>query len=320
MQTLTARQNLKTDTPRVVSFEPSHSWLKRHDDEGTLIIQAGYVSNPSGRINKDDENPLVVDGAMRRWYGMRACEADHISPLYTRKENTAKDSFKACLRSTDHGKDLHVVVSHWDEDTAREMARVLKGAYHVVRNGIEIQCNVVDATPELEGIGAYYLCRPFLKEGKTLLIEIGHGTSEEWLIDETGFPSGSATEQLAVNSLVSRIGNDQEIKAACLHLGEQQANHDLITRALKTGTIGTIPLERWEAIKGRHVREWYDSLKGYVLKRHGSTLQNTANIIFSGGGAALVESRLRQFAIVPENPQTASVRGCYEHYSRVING
>ena len=321
MQQLKSQPSNETaQSLRVVSFEPSHSWLKRHDDEGTLVIQAGYVVNPTGRFKKDDENPLVIDGGIRRWYGVHACENDHVSPLYSRKETTVVDSFKACLRPTDNGRNLHVVVSHWDEDTAHQMAQSLKGSYRVTRNGENIWCNVIDVTPELEGMGAYYLCKPYLKKGKTMLIEMGHGTSEEWVIDSDGFASGKASEELAVSKLVKRIADDPQITAQALKLGEQQVNHDLIARALKSGSIGSMPIEKWQVIKGQHVEEWLSALKGYILKGHGSTLQNVSNIVFSGGGAALVASRLRAFAVVPDDPQTASVRGAYQHHHEKIHG
>jgi len=64
-------------SPRLVSFECSNSFLKRYDDEGILIIQAGYSETISMMSKGDDENPIVINGSSKRWYGSRACLGDH---------------------------------------------------------------------------------------------------------------------------------------------------------------------------------------------------------------------------------------------------
>lgn len=53
----------------LISYDPSHSWLKSCDGMGVQTIQAGYVQNPTGRYKKDGENPLVIEGSSRCWYG-----------------------------------------------------------------------------------------------------------------------------------------------------------------------------------------------------------------------------------------------------------
>ena len=65
--------------PRLVSFENSNSWLKRHDDEGTLIIQAGYTETINMMAKGNDENPIVISRSTKRWYGSKACLDDHQS-------------------------------------------------------------------------------------------------------------------------------------------------------------------------------------------------------------------------------------------------
>ena len=300
---------------RLVSFEPSHSWIKRFDDEGTQIIQAGWKVNPTGRFFRDDVNPFVIFNGNQRLYGERACEGVHISPLNQRKEDIARDSFAASLRPSDDHKDLIVVVSHWNEQTGEAIAQSLLGQYDVTRNGVRIRCTVKQAIAELEGKGAYYLVKSQLKPGKTLLFELGHGTSEEWIIGADGWVEGKATENLAVSKLVDTIAGDQLIRSHCLKLGEQEINRELIAKALRTGQFGSMPTEHWEVVKSGYVASWFDGLKNYLFKAYGSELQSISNIVFSGGGAALIRDRASAFAIVPDSPETASVRGAYYYHA-----
>ena len=303
---------------RLVSFEPSHSWLKRCDSEGLLVIQGGYKLNPQGRFKKDDENPHTIFDGQSRHYGAVACLGDHESALNQRKELSARHAFAACLRPTDDGLDLVVVVSHWNEDRARTIGESLKGQYRVIRNGIEIKCTVKEVRSQLEDEGTYQLLKPQLKPGRTLLIGSGHGTSQEWIVESDGFIGGVATENLAVSQLVKTIANDQVIRGHALKLGEQQVNLDSITQALRTGEYGSMPREHWEAIKDRYVGQWYESFKNYLLKTYGSDLQSISNIVFSGGGAELIRDRVGKFAVIPIDAQTSSVRGAYQHHAALI--
>lgn len=303
---------------RLVSFEPSHSWLKRADSEGVLTIQAGYRMNPTGRNRTDDENPLIVFDGQKRLYGAIACQGVHESPLNQRKEANPRMGFAACLRPSDDGKDLTVIVSHWDESVGNQIAQTLTGPYSVTRNGHQIHCRVTAAYAQLEDQGTYQLMRSSLKPGKTLLIGSGHGTSQEWFVDSDGYFRGESTENLAVMKLVQMIANDQTIRAAALRLGEQTVNSELVAQALRNGQFGSLPAEHWEAIRDRYVGQWYEGFKNYLLKVHGPELQSTANIIFSGGGAELLRSRVGKFAMIPNDAQTASVRGAYQHHAALL--
>ena len=314
--TMTEIKTLETSKhTRLVSFEPSHSWLKRCDSEGLLVIQGGYKMNPQGRFKKDDENPHVIFDGQSRHYGSTACLGGHESALNQRKELNARQAFAACMRPSDDRKDLIVVVSHWNEDLAKSISDSLKGRYRVMRNGVEISCNVKEVVSQLEDEGTYQLLKPQLKPGRTLLIGSGQGTSQEWIIEPDGFIGGVATENLAVSQLVKTIANDQVIRGHALKLGEQQVNLDAITQALRTGEYGSMPNEHWEAIKDRYVGQWYETFKNYLLKTYGSDLQSISNIVFSGGGAELIRSRASKFAVIPDDAQTASVRGAYSHHS-----
>lgn len=303
---------------RLVAFEPSHSWIKRCDENGTTVIQAGYRFNPNGRIPKDNLNPLIKFDGSFRWYGELACEGDHKSPLYSRKENEARHAFAASLQEDDDGRELIVVVSHHQEDIAQAIADQLLGHYQVVRNGRDIRCEVTRCIPETEGIGTYYLLKPQLKPCQTLLFELGFGSSEQWIIHPNGAIQGDVTEVMAVSGLAKAIADDQHIRAYSLKLSEQTVNLDLISKALRSGTYGSMPVEHWEAIASRHIAAWYETIKGYMLKTYGATLQLKPNVIFTGGGAALIADRVAKFAIVPTDPQTASVRGLYRHYVEVL--
>ena len=105
---------------RLVSFENSNSWIKRHDAEGTLLIQAGYRENPNSNSFTDDENPIVIiSGARPRWYGEMACQGAHTKLHGRNKVETAREAFAATLRPTDDGRDLIVIASHWDKPLSK---------------------------------------------------------------------------------------------------------------------------------------------------------------------------------------------------------
>ncbi len=304
---------------RLVSFENSNSFLKRHDSEGTLIVQAGYRENPSDNARADDQNPIIImDGKSPRWYGERACQGAHVRSFERSKIETAREAFAACLRSTDRGRDLIVVASYWDLKEFPAMARALKGHYRVLRNGEEIQANVTEVRMVHEGIGSYQLLQPRLNAGKTLLLEIGFGTAEEWIVDEEGFvEDGRPVTSLGILNLVNAIANDATVRAV-LGNGErsESINLSLISAGLQKPSIGRLSPEQWQAIKSKHVGEYLKSLQGYLRTQYASQSQSVANTVLTGGGAALLVSLypgLAEHFSVPDMPQTASVRGSYAH-------
>ena len=308
---------------RLVSFEPSHSWLKRCDSDGVTILQGGYRVNPQGRLQKNDENVLIQFEGQSRYYGAIASLGSHESPLTQRKEDNARFGFAAILKPSDDLCELIVILSHWDEDRARAIGQSLKGQYSVMKNGIPIRCVVKQVITQLEDEGTYQLLKPRLKSGRTLLIGSGQGTSQEWIINADGYFTGNATENLAVSKLVKMIADDQQIRAASLKLGESTVNLDAVTQALKTKSYGSLHPEIWESITDRYVGQWYEGFKNYLLKTYSTELQSISNIVFSGGGAELIRNRAEKFAIIPEDAQTSSVRGAYNHHASllgVLNG
>lgn len=304
---------------RLVSFENSNSFLKRHDSEGTLIIQAGYRENPSDFAHSDDENPIVIiDGKTPRWYGSIACQASHVRSFERSKIDTAREAFAACLRSSDDGKDLNVIASYWDKKDFSAMSEALKGHYRVIRNGVEIVCNVTTVNVVEEGIGSFYSVRSSLDYGQTLLLEIGFKTAEEWVIDENGrIIDGRPVTQLGIFNLVIAIANDPTIRSN-LSSGDRSdsINLSLISAGLQKPSIGRLAPENWQAIKAKYATEYLKSLKGYLRTQYASQSQAMNNTVLTGGGAALLLSlnpSLAEFFTIPERPQTASVVGVYFH-------
>ena len=317
--TLPIQSTVKPTHTRLVSFENSNSWLKRHDNEGTLVIQAGYRENPSDAALSDDVNPIVImDGKTPRWYGATACKGVHVRSFERSKIETARESFAACLRPSDHGRDLIVVASYWDAKDHKAMERALLGQYSVIRNGQRIQATVTQVIMVLEGIGSYHAVAPKLDSGDSLLIEIGFGTAEEWLIDADGVVTdGRPVTQLGALNLVNAIAADPTVRAT-LGNGErsESINLSLISAGLQKPSIGRLSPETWHSIKVKYAAEYLKSLKGYIKTQYGASLQSISNIILTGGGAALLQSLnpgLTEFFIIPEKPQTASVVGSYQH-------
>jgi hypothetical protein len=304
---------------RLVSFENSNSWLKRHDSEGTLVIQAGYRENPSDAALSDDENPIVImDGKTPRWYGAMACKGSHTRSFERSKIETARESFAACLRASDDGRDLIVVASYWDAKDHKAMEKALLGQYSVIRNGERIHATVTQVIMVLEGIGSYHTVQPVLDPGETLLIEIGFGTAEEWLIDEDGnVIDGRPVTQLGVLNLVNNIAADPTVRAT-LGNGErsESINLSMISAGLQKPSIGRLSPETWQSIKVKYSAEYLKNLKGYIKTQYGASLQGISNIVLTGGGAALLQSlnpSLTEFFTITANPQIASVVGAYNH-------
>lgn len=302
---------------RLVSFENSNSWLKRHDEQGTRVIQAGYRENPTDSAHSDDENPIVITGNQRRWYGAIPCRGVHVRSFERSKIETARNSFAACLRPDDHGHDLTVIASHWNRKEFGLLEQALKGQYRIIRNGREIRCNVTEVQPILEGMGSYHAVIDRLNPGQTFLLEIGFGTAEEWVIDENGLViDGRPVTQLGILNLVNSIAADPTVKQT---LGNGDAsltvNLSAISAALQKPTLSRIGENNWGAIKRKYATEFYQSLKGYLRTTYGQQLQSMDNVVLTGGGAALLASLvpdLGEFFTVPDRPQTASVRGAYD--------
>ena len=82
----------------------------------------------------NDENPIVINGSSKRWYGSRASLSDHKIIHGRDKVSTARESFTACLRPSDHGRELTVIASHWEESCFDSLKNTLMGQYNVTRN------------------------------------------------------------------------------------------------------------------------------------------------------------------------------------------
>lgn len=304
---------------RLVSFENSNSWLKRHDDEGTLVIQAGYKLNPNAveQRTRDEQNPIVVvAGQPPRMYGIKACTGNYTPMNGLSKLETARDSFTALLRPSDHERDLVAVASHWDVENIDALEAALKGPYKAIVNGKEIRCNVTSVLTIEEGMGSYHAVKSQLKPGSTLVIEMGFGTCETWLVDQDGTPyDGQAIDKLGVSNLCSELAQDAQIRS----LSQDNANAcspALISRYLADGHPSRIDADVWSKLKAQYATEHLKRLQAEIKTVWGAKLQDVPNIVFTGGGAALLASiqpKLRQVFIIPEHPQTASVRGSYEN-------
>ena len=304
-------------TTRLVSFENSNSWLKRHDDQGTLVIQAGYTETIGMMAKGNDENPIVISGSSKRWYGSKACLNDHKRIHGLDKIATAKESFTACLRPSDHGRDLIVIASHWDYGNLTDLKTALTGQYKVIRNGETIQCTVTQVLPVLEGLGSYEAVKPKLEAGYSLLIEIGYGTAEEWLIDESGeVVDGNPVTALGVAKLVNAIASDSAVRAGLgITSNSTSVNLSLISAALQSEVLGKLSAEQWRAIKRKHVNAWFEMIQAHIATKYESQSQNLVNLILTGGGAALLKSvkpDVIEFFIIPDRPQVASVIGAYD--------
>jgi hypothetical protein len=307
-----------TKHTRLVSFENSNSWLKRHDDEGTLVIQAGYKLNPNAmeQRTRDDQNPIVVvAGQPPRMYGVKACTGNYTPMNGLSKIETARDSFTACLRQTDHERDLVVVASHWDVENLKALETALKGQYKAMVNGHEIRCNVISVVTVEEGLGSFHAVKSQLKPGSTLLVEMGFGTCELWLVDEAGNPyDGRAIDKLGISSLCSELIQDAQIRS----LSQDNANAitpAFISRYLADGHPSRINADVWDKLKAQYATEHLKRLQAEIKNEWAAKLQDVPNIVFTGGGAALLASiqpKLRQVFIIPDRPQTASVRGSYD--------
>jgi hypothetical protein len=303
--------------PRLVSFENSNSWLKRHDSETTLIIQAGYRENPGPYAKHTNESPIVVtENSRPRWYGATACEGQHVTVHGRSKIETARDGFAACLQASDDGRDLIVVASHWDVTTLDSLKAALIGQYRVVRNGQEIACTVTQVLPVLEGMGSYHMIKQQLKPDSTLLLELGYGTCEEWLIDVTGeLVDGKTVDQLGIFNLVNQISADPTVRAL-LSDNSGTVNLSALSHGLQQPTLGKISASTWAAMKAKYASDFLKTLQGRLKTQYATQSQTISNIVLTGGGAALLRSiqpKVDQVFIIPEKPQTASVVGSYAH-------
>lgn len=322
---LTKPAALTTDgRHRIVSYEPSNSWIKRVDGEGEIIIQAAWADLGRQQMGPNPDSPIVLrkgdTGQVRRVYGTRAITiTPHTTPDKADKANHARDWFYATLRETDHLCSLTVVVSHWDLAIAETIARSLKGRYDAIVNGHQINCTVTEAIAVREGFGSWHLMQRAgqLDPGATLLLVLGHGTTEEWLVDDDGEMTGLPSEALAVRHLVDRLANHSTLlDLAALDrskAGSRGFSPALITAALRNGTSpsGRLALERWEVIRETAVDEWFEELKHHVITTHSDKLQYVSNVVICGGGAALLGDRLQLPFTVPRNPQTSCATGAY---------
>lgn len=314
--TVKIQSHQTSKSARLVSFENSNSFIKRHCDEGTLIIQAGFTESISMMSKGDNENPIVISGSSKRWYGSRACLNVHTRIHGRDKIQTARDAFTACLRPSDHGRDLIVIASHWDYQNLNALKSALSGRYSVIRNGEKIECTVTQVLPILEGLGSYYAVKPKLDHGHSLLIELGYGTAEQWVLDSSGeVVDGNPVTALGVAKLVDSISADPTVRSGLgISNNSTSVNLSLISAGLQSETLGKLSAEQWKAIKRKHVNAWFETIQAHVSTQFESQSQNLVNLILTGGGCALllsVKPEIVEYFTIPNHPQIASVVGAY---------
>ena len=325
-QTVSLSAAISAKHVRLVSFENSNSWLKRHDSEGTKIIQAGYLENPpQGTIGTESSPVVLLTPGDRRWYGVTACrDLNHVRTHGLSKIDTARASFAACLRPSDDQKDLIVIASHWESAGFPALQKALMGAYRVFVNGHEINCKVIKVIPILEGLGSYHSAKSRLQPGESLLIELGYGTAESWLLDEDGqqFGAPSAIDSLGVYSVIREMQNDSLIRSLAAD-GSAEVCSSLLSRALQSDRCGRLDPQAWAGMKGKYSANYLNRLIAHLRTKFSSQTQTLVNVIVTGGGAAFLleqQPKFGQAFIVPEHPQTASVRGAYLMHEAIANG
>lgn len=314
----------------IVAFENSHSWVKRCDRYGTLTLQAGFVYNPPTGAAKTLIRKHKADGtrddvlvwekgqeARKRFYGEYAClnmKPERLDKVD--KVDTARQSFAAMLRPSDDGKELVVVAAHWDEDKANEMGKRLMGQYSVTVNGDEINCEVVHVIPIQEGKGTWYKLHHdgVITTGNTLLYELGFGTTEKRLIPMDGMVLGhEPDESLSIKDLVSDIGRIPLIETAITRLQQQKSSQTILSRALRTHQLERLK-SNWDDVVKASVVDWVKKLVNEVM--NDDLASGAENWVLTGGGAELAKPYLEAAGvadnfIIPDDAQTASVRGAY---------
>lgn len=169
--------------------------------------------------------------------------------------------------------------------------------------------------PILEGMGSYEAVKARLQPGGTLLIELGFGTSEQWVFDGKGrITSGQTVDEFGINRLCSSIANDSALRGLCSD-NSGAVNPSLISQALREETIGRIKSDTWKSIKATYGGEFLRSLQGYLRTQFADQNQSISNVVLTGGGAAFLQSiqpKVSQVFIIPDGPQTASVKGAYD--------
>jgi hypothetical protein len=308
---------MATPTIKLVSFENSNSWLKRHDASGTTVIQAGYRENPGRNAHCDNENPIIAfRGQNARWYGSMPCGGTHRTIFGQSKIETARACFAACLQPSDHGKKLQVVASHWNSGEFDALKTALLGQYVVTRNGELIETTVTEVVTTMEGLGAYHAVSNRLQVGGALLLELGFGTAEVFRFDAKGCAIDAAVvDALGVATLIDKIADDPAVRAALLADASGTANRSLISASLSEPVLGRIGADQWSAIRGKYTKEFVSAIGSHLRTHYAPDMQGVTNLVLTGGGAALIQAVLPELAAkkftIPENPQTASVRGAY---------
>jgi hypothetical protein len=302
---------------KLLAFDGSNGCNKRYDLEtGVLIIVAGYRESPGPNVFADNENPVVATkGQNPRWYGANACLGAHTPVFGSNKIEAARASFAACLQPSDHGKNIKVVASHWETAGFDQLKTALLGKYSIVRNGEQIDCTVVEVGTILEGLGAYEIVKPKLKEGSTILLELGFGTAEVFLFSAQGKPLNmQVVDKLGVSTLVNDLAKDASVRSALLADGSGTPNRSFISQHLPEPTMGRIGSDNWAALKAKYGKKYLAKIAAFLRADWADEMQITVNVVLTGGGAALIQSVLPDQAarfIIPDQAHSASVRGAY---------
>lgn len=319
------------DAPKVIAIELSNSQGKRYSGSGeVLIVQAAWthtidrVARGKGTMTSPQ---LVIDNEPV-WFGDIPAQGEHTSIANSAKDKAELADFllKPLLLPEDNGN-VHLILSYhstFNHDLCDLLRHKVLGIHHFLRNGQQVAVNVTGVTLIPEGLGAFWLAlsNDAIAARKTLVVECGYRTTEAWIVTAEGeIIGGEPLEDLGVYYLAQEIAQDDGVRAAILGstVTSKQVNPTQIGIALRTGEIAKMTPEQWQAVARKYIARWYDRLLGRLTTDYAADLNTTEQIVFSGGGAMLVQERLRAAGIaVDDHAHTASIRGAYWQYASAV--
>lgn len=285
-----------------LSLDIGNSTIIGATEQGTRIIRSlvAIQKNDDSRSFGSEDTPVITIQGVRYRIGADNLELKHHSLAEGAKESYGLLALATVVPAAVDR--LHVLVSHYDLNTAHSIAKDLTGTLEFVLDrglgpkGYRFPCTAEAVT---EGEGAFALVRDRLKPGSTVVVEIGLGTVEILPFSSQGRQLDYKSYDFGVKWIIDRL-----IETAPKTL----KNRALIESYIEQGT----EIPGWPGFPEQlnmYVRTWFSDLRAKI---HEHCTDSVGNLVFSGGGAALVRRELpnsEHLILFPENPRTASAVG-----------
>jgi hypothetical protein len=259
-----------------------------------------------------EQSPVVCTKGNIYFFGDEArLQGEVVENVKGNKADQVCPGFLAAIDSRVHGKQLKITMTVpnlelFEATALADTRKKLLGSWDIIRNGEEISFTVIDLEVEQEGLGSFYMAKDqgLLKEGLTLLIDLGCGTAISAIFNAEGKAIKQKTlEDVGMIDLCKRIADGLSDRLT------ETPKERLIMQGIEDGTYsyGTTGVDFTDLFE-QNSKVWLKRIMDTFISEYSSVRSEIRNILVTGG-TSLVATAINPKLIRVDSPIFANILG-----------